>query len=38
MLASVVALQVFDIGVDPARRTSHILHCGGGQITKLRNL
>ena len=38
MLASVVALQVFGIGVDPARRTSHILHCRGGQITKLRNL
>ena len=34
LLASVVALQVFDITAEPSRRASHILHCAGGTDNK----
>ena len=34
LLASVVALQVFDITAEPSRRASHILHCPGGTDNK----
>ena len=34
LLASVVALQIFDVGSRSSRRAAHVLHCGGGTDNK----
>jgi hypothetical protein len=34
LLASVVALQIFDVGSSSSRRAAHVLHCGGGTDNK----